>query len=135
LPTDFRRRRPVRVRIPVGPPPSTEGKSGRFTLREITVKKRIDGQPLAHSTFLLAGWVRGKRYRKQFKSRELALRRLDGRPHSLCFYVEFALANFREPVTQKALEEAVAEFLVIKGHELEQDPLASVGSNPPLSAI
>ena len=47
--------------------------SGRFTLREITVKKRIDGQPLEYSTFLLSGWVRGKRYRKQFKSRELAL--------------------------------------------------------------
>ena len=47
--------------------------SGRFALREIKVKKRIDGQPLEYSTFLLSGWVRGKRYRKQFKSRELAL--------------------------------------------------------------
>ncbi len=47
--------------------------SGRFTLREITVKKRIDGQPREYSTFLVSGWVRGSRYRKQFKSRELAL--------------------------------------------------------------
>jgi hypothetical protein len=31
--------------------------SGRFTLREITVKKRIDGQPVEYSTFLLSGWV------------------------------------------------------------------------------
>jgi len=47
--------------------------SGRFTLREITVKERIDGQPLEYSTFLLSGRLRGKRYRKQFKSRKLAL--------------------------------------------------------------
>jgi hypothetical protein len=33
--------------------------SGRFPPREITVKKRIDGQPLEYSTFLLAGWVFG----------------------------------------------------------------------------
>jgi hypothetical protein len=47
--------------------------SGRFALREITVKKRVEGRPLKYPTFLLSGWVRGKRYRKQFKSRELAL--------------------------------------------------------------
>lgn len=47
--------------------------SGRFTIREITVKKRIAGRPVEYSTFLLSGWVRGRRYRKQFKIRELAL--------------------------------------------------------------
>ena len=46
--------------------------SGRFALRETTVRNRIDGQPLKYSTFLLSGWVRGKCYRKQFKSREFA---------------------------------------------------------------
>ncbi len=47
--------------------------SGRLTLRELTVRKRIDGRPRDYSTFLLSGWVRGERYRKQFKSHELAL--------------------------------------------------------------
>jgi site-specific recombinase XerC len=47
--------------------------SGRFALREITVKKRLDGQPVEYSTFLLSGWRQGTRYRRQFKSRELAL--------------------------------------------------------------
>src|SRR5580704_3476002 len=47
--------------------------SGRFILREITVKKLEAGRPIQYSTFLLSGWVRGKRYRRQFQSRELAL--------------------------------------------------------------
>ena len=33
-------------------------------------------------------------------------------------------ANYREPVTQKLLAEAVTEFLVIKDHEREQDFLS-----------
>ena len=41
--------------------------------------------------------------------------------HRCPFYVEFALTNHREPVTQKLLSEAVTEFLVIKNHELKQD--------------
>lgn len=60
----------------------------------------------------------------QLHDAEAVFRRLDGRPHSLSFYVEFALANYREPVTQKLLSEAVVEFLVIKDHELEQDLLS-----------
>ena len=60
----------------------------------------------------------------QLHEAESVFRRLDGRPHSLSFYVEFALANYREPVTQKLLTEAVTEFLVIKDHEREQDLLS-----------
>ena len=60
----------------------------------------------------------------QLHEAEAVFRRLDGRPHSLSFYVEFALANYREPVTQKLLAEAVTEFLVIKDHEREQDLLS-----------
>ena len=60
----------------------------------------------------------------QLHDAEAVFRRLDGRPHSLMFYVEFALANYREPVTQKLLSEAVADFLVIKDHEREQDLLS-----------
>ena len=47
--------------------------SGRFMLPEITVEKRIHGQPPEYSTLLQSGWDRAKRYRIQFKSRELAL--------------------------------------------------------------
>ena len=47
--------------------------SGRFTLREIAVKKLEAGRPIQYSTFLLSGWRQGRRYRKQFKSREVAL--------------------------------------------------------------
>lgn len=58
---------------------------------------------------------------EQLRDAEAVFRRLDGRPHTLPFYVEFALANYREPVTQKLLADAVAEFLVTKDHEREQD--------------
>ena len=60
----------------------------------------------------------------QLHEAEAVFRRLNGRPHSLSFYLEFALANYREPVTQKLLTEAVSEFLVIKDHEREQDLLS-----------
>ena len=55
---------------------------------------------------------------------EAVVRRLDGRPHSLSFYVDFALANYREPTTQKLLSEAVTEYEATKDHEREQDLLS-----------
>lgn len=58
---------------------------------------------------------------EQLHEAESVFRRIAGRTQTLSFYVEFALANHREPVTQKILPEAVVEFLVIKDHELEQD--------------
>ncbi len=57
----------------------------------------------------------------QLREAEAVLVRLIGQPRPLAFYVDFALANYREPVTQKLLTEAVAEFLVLKDHEREQD--------------
>ena len=60
----------------------------------------------------------------QLHEAESVFRRLDGRAHSLSFYVEFALANYREPLTQKLLTEAVIEFVAIKDHEREQDLLS-----------
>ena len=47
----------------------------------------------------------------QFRETEAVFRRLAGRPRPLSFYVEFALANYREPVTQKLLENARAASL------------------------
>jgi integrase len=58
---------------------------------------------------------------EQLHEAESMFRRVAGHAHPLSFYVEFALANYREPVTQKLLAEAVTEFLVIKDHEREQD--------------
>ena len=37
----------------------------------------------------------------QIREAEAAFRRLAGLPRSLAFYVDFALANYREPVNQK----------------------------------
>lgn len=58
---------------------------------------------------------------EQLHEAETVFRRIAGRTQSLSFYVEFALTNHCEPVTQKLLSEAVTEYLVIKDHELEQD--------------
>jgi hypothetical protein len=60
---------------------------------------------------------------EQLHKTESVFRRAAVHAHPLSFYVEFALANYREPVTQKLLTETVMEFLVIKDHELEQDLL------------
>jgi hypothetical protein len=60
----------------------------------------------------------------QLHEDESVFRRLDGRAHSLSFYVEFALANYREPLTQKLLTETVIEFLAVKDHERELDLLS-----------
>jgi hypothetical protein len=47
--------------------------TGRFTLREVELEKCIGRQRFKYRTFLLAGWIRGKRVRKQYVSREEAL--------------------------------------------------------------
>ncbi len=52
---------------------------------------------------------------------EAVVRRLAGKPRSLSFYVDFALANYREPVCQKPLAEAATEYVAAKKHEFEQD--------------
>ena len=60
----------------------------------------------------------------QFRETEAVFRRLAGRPRPLSFYVEFALANYREPVTQKLLTEAVTAYVATNQHEHEQDLLS-----------
>ena len=47
--------------------------NGRFTLREVALTKQIDGRIFAYKTFLLSGWLHGRRLRKQFVSRDEAL--------------------------------------------------------------
>jgi integrase len=60
----------------------------------------------------------------QLHEAETVFRRLAGLPHSLAFYVDFALAKYREPVSQKPLTEAVAEYVAMKEHEREQDMIS-----------
>ncbi|MFA6959739.1 MAG: hypothetical protein WC205_03190 [Opitutaceae bacterium] len=43
----------------------------------------------------------------------------------LSFYVEFALDNHREPVSQKPLSEAITAYTAEKQHEREQDLLSA----------
>ncbi|MDO8542022.1 MAG: hypothetical protein Q7S40_16415 [Opitutaceae bacterium] len=52
---------------------------------------------------------------------EAVVRRLAGKPQSLSFYVDFALANYREPVCQKPLADGATEYVAAKKHEFEQD--------------
>ena len=59
----------------------------------------------------------------ELREAEAAFRRLAGKLHSLAFYLDFALANYQEPVNQKPLTEAVAEYVAMKEHEREQDML------------
>jgi len=60
----------------------------------------------------------------QLHEAEAVFRRLAGNLRPLSFYVEFALANYREPTTQKLLTEAVADYVATKQHEHEQDLLS-----------
>jgi len=60
----------------------------------------------------------------ELREAEAAFRRLAGKPRPLSFYLDFALANYREPVNQKLLTEAVAVYVAMKEHEREQDMLS-----------
>jgi integrase len=61
---------------------------------------------------------------EQLREAETAFRRLAGKPQPLAFYLDFALSNYREPVNQKLLAEAVTEYVAMKEHEREQDMLS-----------
>jgi site-specific recombinase XerD len=60
----------------------------------------------------------------QIQEAEMIFRRLTGRDRSLSFYMEFALANYREPARQKPLPEAIAEYVAAKRREHEQGQLS-----------
>jgi hypothetical protein len=60
----------------------------------------------------------------QVRDAEAAFRRLADKGRPLSFYVDFTLANYREPERQKALVDAVAEYVAAKEHEFEQDHLS-----------
>jgi integrase len=60
----------------------------------------------------------------ELREAEAAFRRLAGKSQPLAFYLDFAFANYREPVNQKLLTEAVTEYVAMKEHEREQDMLS-----------
>ena len=68
---------------------------------------------------------------EQVREAEAAFRRLAGNDRSLTFYLDFALANYREPLRQKPLSEAAEAYFASK--TLEHD--RQVISAPQLTTI
>jgi len=61
---------------------------------------------------------------EQVRDAEVAYRRLEDNSRPLSFYLDFALANYREPEKQKPLADAIAEYVVAKEREFEQDQIS-----------
>lgn len=61
---------------------------------------------------------------EQLKEAEAVFGRLSGQPRALSFYVDFALANYREPEKQKQLADAVGDYVAAKEHEFKQDQIS-----------
>jgi integrase len=53
----------------------------------------------------------------QLREAEIAFRRIGGQPHSLLFYLERAVANFREPERDPQLADAVTQYVAAKATE------------------
>jgi integrase len=56
----------------------------------------------------------------QLHEAEAAFRRPSGKPQSLSFYLDYALANYREPQHQKLLADAVTAYVAVKTQEHAQ---------------
>lgn len=61
----------------------------------------------------------------QVREAEAVFQRLAGKKHPLAFYVDYALANYREPETQMSLKAAVAEYLAARERDVLQDQLSA----------
>ena len=55
---------------------------------------------------------------EQVREAEAVFHRLSGKGRPLSFYVDFAVANYREPENQKLLADAVAEYVAAKEHRI-----------------
>ena len=67
----------------------------------------------------------------QLREAEAVFRRMAGQPRPLGFYLDYALANYREPQRQKSLIDAAADYLAIKKREHERQLI----SKPQLNTI
>ncbi len=60
----------------------------------------------------------------QLKEAEAAFLRVDGRTRSLTFYLDFALANYRDPVRDIILADAAKEYLALREADDRQEELS-----------
>ncbi len=60
----------------------------------------------------------------QLREAESIFHRVADKPRSLSFYVDYALANYREPEHQKKVPEAVADYVAARKLEFEDDQLS-----------
>ncbi|MBI2516009.1 MAG: site-specific integrase [Opitutae bacterium] len=63
---------------------------------------------------------------EQVREAEAIFRRLTGHHHPLTFYLDFALSNYREPLTSKLLTDAVRDYKAAKEHEHQQDLISAM---------
>jgi len=61
----------------------------------------------------------------QVREAEAAFRRLAGNTRTLAFYLDFALANYREPVCQKAVSEAAEIYLAARSQEHDRQIISA----------
>jgi integrase len=61
----------------------------------------------------------------QVQEAEAVFQRLAGKIHPLAFYVDYALANYREPEAQMLLKAAVADYLAARERDVRQDQLSA----------
>jgi integrase len=62
---------------------------------------------------------------EQAREAEAAFRRLADKPRPLSFYLDFALANYRQPENQKSRSDAITDYKRSKSHEHEQGQLSA----------
>ncbi|MDI1249004.1 MAG: site-specific integrase [Lacunisphaera sp.] len=62
---------------------------------------------------------------ERVREAEALFQRVEGKSRPLSFYVDFALANYREPEKQKSLAEGIAEYVAAREHEFAQDQLSA----------
>ena len=62
---------------------------------------------------------------EQAREAEAAFRRLADKPRPLSFYLDFALANYRQPENQKSLSDDITDYKRSKSHEHEQGQLSA----------
>ena len=60
---------------------------------------------------------------ERVREAEALFHRMEGKSRPLSFYVDYALANYRESDQQKPLDQGVAEYIASKEHEYAQDQL------------
>jgi hypothetical protein len=61
----------------------------------------------------------------QLREAESVFRRLIERPRSLSFYLDYALANYREPDCGKSVPEAVAAYLAVREKDNQRGLLSA----------